>query len=99
MKSMVDISVEKISENQLMKFRVVVSEKNSQTEHLVTLNRADHQRLTDGKIKPEALIKKSFEFLLEQEPKESILREFDFTLINRYFSQFKSEIQKRIGVR
>jgi hypothetical protein len=82
-----------------MKFKVTVMEGDSQTEHIVNLNKADHQRLTFGDVKPELLIEKSFEFLLEKEPKEAILSEFDFTIINRYFPDFKREIQKRIGVK
>jgi hypothetical protein len=96
---MAKILVKKEFENQLMKFKVTVVEDNSQTEHLVTLNKADHQRLTNGDVKPEALIEKSFEFLLEKEPKEAILSEFDFSIISRYFPEFKRDIQKRTGVK
>lgn len=94
---MADITVEKIFENQLIKFKVIIAEQNSQSEHLVTLNKADYQRVTKGDVKPEVLINKSFEFLLEREPKESILSEFDFTTINRYFPDFYHIIKKRIG--
>ncbi|OGY20788.1 MAG: hypothetical protein A3A65_01275 [Candidatus Chisholmbacteria bacterium RIFCSPLOWO2_01_FULL_49_14] len=93
---MADITVIKVLENQLMKFKVVVSEEKSQTEHLVTLNRADYQRTTDGDVKPELLIEKAFEFLLENEPKEEILAQFDYTMIDRYFPHFHREIQKRL---
>ena len=93
---MADITVTKILENQLMKFKVIVSEEKSRTEHLVTLNRADYQRTTDGDVKPELLIEKAFEFLLENEPKEEILSQFDYTMIDRYFPNFHREIQKRL---
>jgi hypothetical protein len=93
---MADITVTKVLENQLMKFKVVVSEEKSQTEHLVTLNRADYQRTTDGDVQPERLIEEAFEFLLENEPKEDILSQFDYTMIDRYFPHFHREIQKRL---
>lgn len=96
---MANITVTKILENQLMEFRVVISEETTQTQHLVTLNKADYHRITFGDVKPEVLIEKSFEFLLEKEPREAILSEFDFTLINRYFPGFIKEIKKRIGMR
>jgi hypothetical protein len=32
-----------------------------------------------------------FQFLLEREPKESILRRFDVTVISRYFPEFERE--------
>ncbi len=70
--------------------------EDSKTEHKVTLNEEDYERLSEGKCSKEDLIKKSFEFLLEREPKESILREFNLTLISKYFSEYEEEIKKRI---
>lgn len=96
---MADISVEKISENQAIKYKVTVSQGATQTQHLINLNKADYMRVTNRFITPEKLIEKSFEFLLENEPIESILSEFDFNDISRYFPYFKQDIQKRIGVK
>lgn len=93
---MAKITVTKLSEDQLMKFRVLVEEKDSQTEHSVSLNRADYFRITSGKAAPEKLIQQSFEYLLEQEPKESILASFDFNVIGQYFPKFPKEISTRI---
>ncbi len=93
---MAEITVTKILENQLYMFKVVVKDEKSQTQHQVTLNKADYQRLTNGDVKAEHLIKKSFEFLLDQEPKEKILPKFDFTAIGLYFPNFHHEITKRI---
>ena len=42
-------------------------------------------------------MRKSFEFLLEREPKESILRQFDLPLIGRYFPEYEREIKKRLS--
>lgn len=95
---MPDISVTKLSENQLMKFRVKVAAGNGLSEYLVTLNKVDYQRLTSGHVKPEELIRHSIEYLLEHESPRQILSEFDFTAIGRYFPQFTREIRKRIGV-
>jgi len=33
-------------------------------------------------------VRESFRFLLEREPKESILREFDLSVIKRYFPDY-----------
>ena len=46
----------------------------------------------------EDLIQSSFEFLLEREPKESILRKFDLPVIARYFPEYERAIRKRLGV-
>lgn len=93
---MADVIVTKVMENQLYLFSVVVKDEKSSTQHQVTLNKADYQRLTNGDVKPEHLIKKSFEYLLDQEPKEKILPKFDFTRIGLYFPNFRSEIKKRM---
>jgi hypothetical protein len=89
-----NVSVEKIREGE---FQVRIVEGKSQTEHRVTLSPADHQRLSDGKIAPEDLIRRSFEFLLENEAKESILSQFDLPIIGRYFPNYEREIQGRIS--
>jgi len=75
-------------------FRVEVREKNSTTVHEVTASPADIQRY-GGEGAAEGLIKLSFEFLLEREPKESILRSFELPVIERYFPEYPKEIRKR----
>lgn len=77
------------------KFEVMVKE-DSQTNHLVTLSSEYYQKLTQGKISKEKLIEKSFEFLLEKEPKESILSSFDLTVIKNYFPKYEDEMRKEI---
>ncbi|HUJ81002.1 MAG TPA: hypothetical protein VLW83_03910 [Candidatus Acidoferrales bacterium] len=88
------IEVEKIGEED---FQVRVTEGKSQTSHRVTLTKADYDRIASGKIEPAELVRRSFEFLLENEPKESILSRFDLTVISRYFPDFDREIQRRLA--
>jgi hypothetical protein len=88
------ISVESAGKNQ---FDVTVQEGVSKTVHHVTVQPKDYDRLTAGKVPPEELVKFSFEFLLEHEPKESILAKFDLMVIARYFPSFEREITHRIG--
>ena len=45
-----------------------------------------------GKIEPDELVRKSFEFLLAREPKESILRSFNLKIISNYFPEYEGEI-------
>ena len=87
------IEVEKISDNE---FQVRVIEGQSESTHRVSLKQADYDRLTGGKIEPCELIRRSFEFLLAREPKESILPRFDLPLIGRYFPEFERELKRRI---
>ncbi len=79
-------------------FDVTVSEGSTQSKHRVTIKASDYARLCGGKIEPECLIVKSFEFLLEQESKESILRRFDLLEIARYFPAFEREIRQRLAL-
>jgi hypothetical protein len=53
------IEVEKLREGE---FRVRVTEAKSQSTHRVTLTQADYRRLSAGKIEPEELVRRSFEF-------------------------------------
>jgi hypothetical protein len=60
------INVEKLSPGE---FRVRVSEGRSESSHTVTLQPQDHRRLAGGKAEPEELVRRSFEFLPEREPR------------------------------
>jgi len=75
-------------------FVVTIEERGSTTEHAVTLDDGYYQNLTDGKITREEFIKKSFEFLLERESRESILSEFNLRVINNYFPEFEEELKE-----
>ncbi len=72
-------------------YRVAVTESGSSTTHDVTVSPADLDRLGGGGT-PEKLIEASFRFLLDREPKESILRRFDLSLISRYFPEYPMRI-------
>jgi hypothetical protein len=87
------IEVEKIDERH---FRVRVIEAGSETTHQVTLDPKDRARFGGATAEPEELMRKSFEFLLEREPKESILGLFDLSVISRYFPDYEREIKKRL---
>jgi len=73
-------------------FLVKIEEENSQSEHTVTLDDQFHKKLTGGIIPKEEVIKKSFEFLLERESKESIMSSFDLKAITRFFPEYESYI-------
>ena len=67
-------------------FRVTVEESGSETTHVVTVHSG-----RDG-VADEALVEASFGFLLDREPKESILPRFDLAVIERYFPDYPSRI-------
>jgi hypothetical protein len=72
-------------------FQVTV-EGASTTMHSVTVTPEYLQKVTGGRASAETLIEKSFEFLLERESNTSILRAFDLTVIQRYFSEYERTI-------
>jgi hypothetical protein len=82
--------------NDQYEFQVTVQEGSNQTRHRVTLSKATYDQLTGGNVSPETLVQESFRFLLEREPKESILRSFDLSAISRYFPAYERVIKKRL---
>jgi hypothetical protein len=70
-------------------YNVVVKEADGETRHRVRVDPGYAQRLTGGVASTPELLRRSFEFLLEREPKESILASFDLPLIGRYFGEYE----------
>jgi hypothetical protein len=90
---MADIDVRCVSAADGWLCQVMVGGHGSESRHSVTVTRADFQRLTRGAGEsPEDLVRRSFDFLLAREPKESILRSFALIDIGRYFPEYEHEI-------
>jgi hypothetical protein len=88
-----DVTVTMTEETQeALTFDVVVSEAGSSSRHVVTLARADSDVQGDRFSTPEEFVSRCFEFLLEREPKESILARFDVRDIGRYFPEFERDV-------
>ena len=66
---------------------VDVSDASGTSHHLVRVSSTDVDRWGRGRS-AEELVRDSFAFLLAREPKESILREFDLSVIRRYFPDY-----------
>jgi len=88
------IHIEKKKEDE---FHVTVTEDQSRSAHVVTVKPDYHAKLTGGKISAEELVRRSFEFLLAREPKESILIQFDVAVIAGYFPEYEHEIMKQLS--
>ena len=89
---MAEIKVRPVGEST---FSVEVTEGMSKTIHEVKASQASIDTY-GGSGSAERLIKKSFEFLLEREPKESILSSFELSVIARYFPEYPKEIRQRM---
>lgn len=89
------IHVERIEEAEApLAFCVIVGEEQGETKHEVTMTESVYKKLTHGKVTPERCIQAAFQFLLDREPKESILSRFDVTVISNYFPSFERELIK-----
>jgi len=74
--------------------RVLVTGRGPATTHEVTVTATDLERLAPGDATPDDLVRRSFQFLLLREPKESILRRFDLPVIGRYFPDWEATIRR-----
>ncbi len=80
-----------VSKNSETEFEVRVLVGNGESRHLVTVKPETLESVAGGRS-AEELIRASFEFLLEREPKEAIMSRFDLTVISRYFPEYEAEI-------
>ena len=89
------IEVNKTDTNGGWVFEVIVSNGNS-TTHKVTLTNEYYNHLGLTNIDPIKLVESSFNFLLEREPKEMILRNFDLKIISNYFREYENKLSEYI---
>ncbi len=78
-------------------YEVTVTEGGGATRHNVTLSDATLQRFTAGRYSAARFLEAAFRFLLDREPKESILRSFDVSVIPRYFPEFERTLPDYLG--
>ena len=76
-------------------YEVTVTDARSSTAHVVTVWPSDVDRYAPDAT-PEELVEASFRFLLEREPKESILPRFALRTIASYFPDYPAEIGSRL---
>ena len=91
------IQVRRTAEDDPLVFEVIVREGKGETRHHVTMSQEAYERLTAGKHPPERCVEAAFQFLLDREPKESILRRFDVTAISRYVPEFEREMPRYLS--
>ncbi len=74
---------------------VLIGDDASATEHAVEVDRVTLDDLAPGAT-PEELVRESFVYLLEREPRESIMRAFELPIISRFFGDYPDEISRRM---
>ena len=78
---------------------VTVRDDRGSSTHDVTVSSADATGLAAAtdQADVERLVYETFDFLLEREPKESILRSFDLSVVSGYFPEYEHEIRSRLA--
>jgi len=91
------IQVQLTTTGDPLEFEVTVREGKGETRHHVTMSRETYDQLATGKYTLERCLEATFQFLLDREPKETILRSFDVTVISRYFPEFERELPRYLS--
>lgn len=78
-------------------YHVEVREGRHFTTHRVTVRSATRDDLGVDERDERRLVEESFRFLLEREPKESILASFELSVIARYFPEYPDAIRHRMA--
>ncbi|HUF07667.1 MAG TPA: hypothetical protein VMP86_09865 [Candidatus Binatia bacterium] len=75
---------------------VTVGDDPGATSHDVSVDRDTLDDLAPGAT-PEELVRASFAFLLEREPREAIMRSFELPIIGRFFADYRDEVRRRLS--
>ena len=76
-------------------YEVVVS-GGTETVHRVRMSPDYYRKLSGAQFTHEWVLIQAFQFLLEREPKESILKTFALPVIGRYFPEYEVEMRRRL---
>lgn len=87
-RDMTDISIQSTADGA---HQVTVTDGRSTSTHEVTVGADELALLPEGRSTDD-LIEASFRFLLDREPKESIMNSFDLSVISRYFPEYRDRI-------
>ena len=74
-------------------FEVVLQDAAGETQYRVSMSKKDRESLCRN-MTPETCVRATFLFLLDREPKESILSRFDISVVGLYFPEFAAELPK-----
>ena len=86
------VDVTRVGTGDPLEFDVTIDGGEGKTQHRVTMSRETYGRVSEGGQTPENCVEATFLFLLDREPKEAILEQFDIILVSRYFPEFEKEL-------
>jgi hypothetical protein len=79
------------------RYDVTLTDGASTSRHEVRVSAADLAQLGLDGCDPRLVVEESMRFLLEREPKESILATFDLETIRGFFPIYADEIRRRMA--
>lgn len=85
---MVEVEVQRLEGER---FGVTIVEDGSKSVHEVTATKKEIDLLC-GDCEPERVVEASIRFLLDREPKESIMNRFDLDVIASFFPDYPTAI-------
>jgi hypothetical protein len=69
-------------------FDVIVRDARGESRHRVTIQADEARRWAKFGAEPSDCVEAAMRFLIDREPKESILSAFDMRVVRRYFPEF-----------
>jgi hypothetical protein len=69
-------------------FDVIVRDARGESRHRVTIQADEARRWAKFAAEPSDCVEAAMRFLIDREPKESILSAFDMRVVRRYFPEF-----------
>jgi hypothetical protein len=78
-------------------FDVIVRDPRGESRHRVTIQADEARRWAKFGAEPSDRVKAAMRFLIDREPKESILSAFDMRVVRRYFPEFDDALPGYLG--
>ena len=91
------IDIRALDHGDPLRFVVIIHEDGSETRHEVTLSHGKLRELAGETADARDCVEAAFRFLLDREPKDSILKRFDVSVIERYFPEFRREFPRYLA--
>ena len=92
------IGVIPLFDDDPLRFEVTIRDATGVSRHHISLSRDDLARLGGG-VDGDILVVAAFRFLLDREPRETILSHFDIKTISVYFPDFETRLGGYLGDR
>lgn len=87
---MAEVEVQHLEDDR---YAVTIEEKGTKSVHEVTASEKQAGLLCDD-CEPAKVVEASMHFLLDREPKESIMSQFDLDVIARFFPDYPTAIRE-----